>query len=169
MPEVIKRWSQSTGNPLVSYVTLKRPAYNNEQQERDAAFDDNLDLFYLDHVLVGVRQNKMIVKTQVEGLDGTIKEYISLGDYEITISGKLVNEIDDRARPTQQMENLLRFLRYNDAIRMVSKATLPHNIESVVVMDYSFDEQAGYVNQIPFRIRLLSDTPEEIKFKQFSG
>ena len=168
MPETIIKHSTQLGNPIISNVTLKRPAYNNEQQEAEAAFGE-LDFFDLDHVLVGVRQNKQIVKTQVEGLDGTIKEYISLGDYEITIRGNLVNEIDGFARPTQQMNNLLRFLRYNDAIRMVSKATLPHNIESVVVMDYSFDEQAGYVNQIPCRIRLLSDTPEEIKFQQFSG
>lgn len=169
MPETVIKYSTQLGNPIISNVTFRAPEYNNEQQERDAAFEDSLDFFDLDHALVGVRQNKMIVKTQVEGMDGTIKEYISLGDYEITIRGNLVNEIDPFARPTQLMNNLLRFLTYDGAIEMVSKATIPHKIRSVVVMDYSFDEQAGYVNQIPFRIRLLSDTPEEIKFKQFSG
>ena len=156
-------------NPIVSNVTLRAPEYNNDQQKYDAAFGDSLDFFDLDHALVGVRQSKQIVKTQIEGLDGTIKEYISLGDYEIEIRGNLVNENDPFARPTQQLNNLIRFLNYNDAIEIVSKATTPYSIRSVVVVDYSFDEQAGYVNMIPYRIRLLSDTPEEIKYKQFSG
>lgn len=169
MPETIVKYSTQLGNPIVSNVRFKAPAYNNEQQAQDAAFGDSLDFFDLDHVLVGVSQNKMITKTQVEGLDGTIKEYISLGDYEINIRGNLVNENDPFARPTQQLNNLLRFLNYNDAIGIVSKATTPYSISSVVVLDYSFDEQAGYVNQIPFRIRLLSDSPKEIQFKQFSG
>jgi len=164
MPDPIIKYSY-IGTPIISNVVLIAPQYNNEQQQRDAPFDD-LDRVELNHVLVSVRQAKQIVKTQVEGLNGSIKEYISLGDYEITINGNIVNEEDSQASPKQRLNDLRRFLDYNDAIEISNKLLNSFDIRSVVVMDYVVNEQAGTTHVYPIRIRLISDTPEEIKFRQ---
>ena len=165
MPDPIIRTSY-LGTPIMSNVVFKAPKANNENE---AGQFNYLEKFTLDHVLVSIRQAKQIVKTQVEGMEGTIKEYISLGDYEITINGKLVNEEDPFAAPRAALNDLLAFLNYGGAIEIASKATKPYGIRSVVVMDYVVNEQAGVINEYPIRIRLLSDTPEEIQFQQFSG
>jgi len=161
------------GTPIMSNITLIAPAYNSDEQREEGAFETEsggyIDRIDLDHVMVSVKQQKMIVKTQVEGMDGTIKEYVSLGDYEITIDGALVNMEDNASSPDEIESDLVRFLNYNDSIEVVGKAISAYGIRSVVVIDYVRSEKRGYINEVPFRIRLLSDTPEEIKFQEFSS
>ena len=150
------------GTPIMSNVVFKAP--------KNRASDFNyLEQVKLNHVLVSIRQVKQIVKTQVEGMPGTIKEYISLGDYEITINGTLVNEDDPFAAPRTQLNDLLAFLNFEGVIELSSKATKPYGILEVVVMDYVINEKAGTLNEYPIRIRLLSDTPDTVQFQQFSG
>jgi len=51
----------------------------------DLRFPD--DELILESVLIEVRQTKNIQRTPVQGRNGTVKEYIADGDYDITIRG----------------------------------------------------------------------------------
>ena len=46
----------------------------------------------LQTVLLEVTQTRLIVKTALQGKDGTVKEYISEGDYNIEIIGGIFNQ-----------------------------------------------------------------------------
>ncbi|MEI8137589.1 MAG: DUF6046 domain-containing protein, partial [Bacteroidota bacterium] len=43
----------------------------------------------IDTALFNVTQTKNIITTSIQGRNGTVKEYISLGDYNVTIKGVL--------------------------------------------------------------------------------
>src|SRR5688572_7578109 len=59
-----------------------------------------------DTVLFTVSQTKNIVKTAIQGRNGTVKQYISDGDYEITIRG--IIDAPNGIYPKIQVENLIK-------------------------------------------------------------
>ena len=56
----------------------------------------------IDTVLMTVNQTKNIIRTPIQGKSGTIKEYVSDGDFEIDVSGILVSE-GENTYPTDQV------------------------------------------------------------------
>ena len=65
-------------------------------------------------------QQKNIVKTQIAGRDGAIKEYISSNDTAITMRGAVVNS-QSIAYPRQAVQNLIRIFKVPQQIRIISK------------------------------------------------
>ena len=70
--------------------------------------DDN-SAFRIDTVLADVSQTKQIIKTNIQGVKGTVKEYISEGDYRVTLRGAIVNEEGQRY-PEDQVKQLKEYL-----------------------------------------------------------
>ncbi len=65
-------------------------------------------------------QQKNIVKTQIAGRDGAIKEYISSNDTAITMRGAVVNSLNI-AYPRTAVQNLIRIFKVPQQIRVESK------------------------------------------------
>ena len=59
----------------------------------------------LNTVLMSVSNSKNVVTTALQGREGTIKEYVSAGDYVINIQGKLVSETKNQY-PIEDVETL---------------------------------------------------------------
>jgi len=115
----------------------------------------------LETVLIDVSQSKNIVTTAVQGRNGTIKEYIADGDYEITIRGALVNPLDENY-PIDQVRDLHQVLLQSDIIDVVSDYLRIFEIYSIVVTSYRFFQQEGFQNMQLFEIQALSDAPVEL-------
>jgi len=122
---------------------------------------DGDDPIKLDTVLVDVSQRKNIVTTAVQGRNGTVKEYVSDGDYEVRIRGAIVNTGDNRY-PSAEVRDLHALLSKSEALPIVADYLRLFNIYSVVVTDYSFPQQEGFQNVQIFEITAISDTPEEL-------
>lgn len=124
-------------------------------------------------VLIEVSQSKNIVTTPMQGRDGTVKEYISKGDYAVSLSGGIVGEtqgedmIDfaSNSRATdignrfpdvdvQRLENLM---QVEDSIFLTSEFLQIFGITNCVVMNYSIPQLSGSRDVLPFVINLLSD------------
>lgn len=115
----------------------------------------------LETVLIDVSQTKNIVTTSVQGRNGTIKEYIADGDYEITIRGALVNPLTE-AYPTDLVRDLHQVLLQSDIVPVVSDYLRIFEIYSIVVTSYRFSQQEGYQNMQLFEIQAISDAPVEL-------
>ena len=147
------------------------------------------ETFTIDDVLVTVTQSKNIVKTGLVrpqgytdqssqqsssqrnwGYSGTVKEYISKGDYQIRLQGVLTGG-DINIYPAQTLEQLTEYLEYPGSFAIAGKFVNFFDFVQVVVNDYNFAEQRGYETQIPFTINLLSDDYIEVKYEpvQSSG
>ena len=73
------------GTPVFSNLDFIGGSYKNLQGEQ-IEYED----LRIDTVLFDVSQQKNVVTTEIQGRNGTIKEYISDGDFAINISGLIV-------------------------------------------------------------------------------
>jgi hypothetical protein len=117
-------------------------------------------------VLVDVSMSKNIVKTSIQGRDGTVKEYISKGDYIINMTGNIVgqtkgNTIEGIGQvfPKIDTEKLIKICEVPEAITITSEFLQLFGINEVVIEDYKFAEKEGFRNMQPFQISMSSDTP----------
>lgn len=94
----------------------------------------------LDNAVVSVSQQKQIVSTQVVGRRGTVKEYISDGDYAVNISvgiqpiknGSIVDEY-----PSDGVQELRKFLIEAETLKVQSAFLDLWNISSIVVKSFN--------------------------------
>ncbi len=118
---------------------------------------DNSDL-WLDTVLLDVSQTKNIVTTAITGRNGTIKEYISDGDYVVNIKGAITTQ--GNGYPMSDVRGLLSILRKKETLQIVSDYLRIFDIYQIVVTDYKFSQVEGFQNTQFFEINAISDTPE---------
>jgi hypothetical protein len=113
-------------------------------------------------VLIDVTQTKNIVTTPIQGRNGTVKEYISDGDYAINIKGVLVGN-GNEVRPEDKLGVLLGFCQAPVPINVASNILASFGIYTIVIDSYTFNQMEGQRNVIPFELNCLSETPFEIK------
>lgn len=112
--------------------------------------------------LVGISNSKNVVTTPISGRNGTIKEYINRGDYQINISGMIMSNIDN-VFPVDRVRKFIRICEKEEAISFSNAFANHYNITSVVVIDYKLAEKQAVRNGVPFSLSLISDDPIEIK------
>lgn len=118
--------------------------------------------FDIGTVLCEVNQPRNIIKTVIAGRDGTVKEYIGKGDYEISINGVLVS-LYQNVPPKDALTNLLGFCDAPLEFNVTSAFLAYFGIYTMVVNDYTFKQVEGSRNMIQFRLQCLSDYPYEVK------
>ncbi len=124
--------------------------------------DPDSDLaIYMDTVLFDVSHPKNIVKTSMQGRAGTVKEYISDGDYSISIKGAIVNSIGT-AYPEHDVKTLIELLQLPTALIVTSPYLQLFNIYSLVVDDYTFPQREGFENTQFIQLSCSSDEPIEL-------
>lgn len=123
----------------------------------------------INDAIVTINSTKNIVKTSLVGLEGTIKEYINTGDYDITISvgvvavkdGVIVDEY-----PTEGMQVVKEFISENEALEVQSVFLDLFSISRMVVAGFSA-KQETYSNRQTIEIKALSDVDYEIKNTEY--
>lgn len=118
--------------------------------------------FRLDQVIITVNQQKNIVKTSIQGRDGTVKEYIGLGDYAITVEGELTTEFPN-VYPKDDADLLIKILTHPAEVAIACEFLAQFGITHVVVENYDISQKVGSRNTVPFRLNLISDAPETIE------
>lgn len=118
----------------------------------------------LETVLMVVHQPINIVKTEIQGRNGTVKEYIGAADSEVQITGMITGR--NGVYPRDEVARLKKWLDAPVAKGIVSWWLDNLGISNLVVADYDFPQtQGGYSYQI-FQINAISDAPVELKITQ---
>ena len=152
------------GTPVFSNLEIKPFSY-------DTLDGENIQIangIIIDTVLFTVTQTKNIVKTPIQGRNGTVKEYVSDGDYLIEISGAIVSP--DRTYPQTEVNELIQILKAPLAIpadSLISEFLNWFDIHSIVVESYDIPQTEGTRNQQEFRISAVSDIPVELEIDEF--
>lgn len=141
-------WSY-LGTPVFSRLSLVNPENPNQRID-------------LDECLLEVSQSKNIVTTAVNGRNGTIKEYVSDGDYQVGIKGVLVNNEDGYNRPLELFQTLLELCALPIALRCESSYLQLFGVFNLVIQEKSFPQSEGFQNVQPFELSCLSDEPIEL-------
>ena len=116
----------------------------------------------LNNAIISVSKQKEVVKTVLVGRKGgTVKEYISDGDYQVNISLGLV-AVDENGKlldqyPEQAVSTLRRALEVDAALTVSSMFLDVFEISKIVVTGFSA-KQMTYSNQQTIEITAISDT-----------
>ncbi|HWZ22132.1 MAG TPA: DUF6046 domain-containing protein [Cytophagaceae bacterium] len=120
----------------------------------------------LDTVLITVSMSKNIIPTSITGRKGTIKEYITDGDFQVNIKGSLVDDSSGRY-PIEQMAALRSICNASEAIKVKSDFLLLFSITHLVIQSYNFNQSEGYSNVQLFDLNCVSDIPVELSINSF--
>lgn len=113
-----------------------------------------------ENAVVSIVAKKSIVSTPLVGLEGTVKELISIDDYEISIAGVILSGDWPEAGITQLHE----LFRVNEAVGLKCAMTdiFLSGDDKVVITDISYPEMQGVENAQAFKMKCLSDKPFEL-------
>lgn len=139
------------------------------------AFQYNNVRVELVECIITVNQEKNIVTTPMQGRDGTVKEYISDGDFTISVDAAVSSYVidqkgqsdfnDSHAYPLSQLEDMIAILKIKDTLEVQSDFLTLFGINNVVVKSYGLVQET-HSNRQAFNIQMLSDTPYEIKMQE---
>jgi hypothetical protein len=123
--------------------------------------DESLKMQLID-VLVTVDQTKNIVKTAIQGRNGTVKEFISRGDYMVKLQGRLVSPFS-MAYPKEQVADMIFLAELNESLKVVSEFLQLFGIYEIVIDNYSFPQREGFQNIQLFELSCVSDRPIQLQ------
>lgn len=110
-----------------------------------------------DAVLIDVSFPRNIVKTEIQGRNGTVKEYIGEGDPNITFRGVITGK--NGQRPSVEIANLKEMIKAPISIPVISNYLNSLDIYYVVFEERSLSlEEGGYSYQA-FSLSAIGDSP----------
>lgn len=121
--------------------------------------------FMFDEAVVNVSRQKTIVETAVVGKDGTVKEFISNGDFALDIQIALKEEQDRDIYPIDKLNDFAELLAENRELKVGSEFLDAFKISEIVVKTYNVPQQT-YSNRQTITIQAMSDTPYLMRLKQ---
>ena len=127
--------------------------------------------FVFNECLISLNMEKNIVTTALQGRNGTIKEYISDGDYNITIDAGISNYTIDQDGehnidyPIDAVAELKNILCLPETLEVQSDFLEIFGIKSAVVKSFDL-QQETHSNRQSINIQMLSDEPYEIRLKE---
>ncbi len=119
--------------------------------------DRNAQEYLLPNTILSMTSKKNIVKTALVNRDGTVKEQISIDDWDLRIRGVLVGKGDNY--PEEEKQLMVDWYKRKKSmnIQNVKTAICLEGKEKVVIEDLSFPEIRGFENTQPYEMRLSSD------------
>lgn len=144
------------GTPVYSDVTFLSTSYIDKKGNTITTPRVNFQA-----ILVSVVFPRNIVKTEIQGRDGTVKEYIGEGDAQITFRGVLTGR--NGQHPADQIAQLKTIIKAPVPIP-VSCAYLQNlDIDTVVFEDRELGQEEGGHSYQAFSLNAISDTPQELQ------
>lgn len=155
-PELYK---SALGTPVVIDLTFESVTYTDFIQNRQITTEE----IRLQTVLCSVDRPSIIVKTQIQGRNGTVKEYISKDDFQISINGIIAGE--NGQYPEAAALAIQRMCEAPVPIPVVSRFLNGIGIYNIVVEGYSLPQVAGGISRQDFTITAISDEPLELQIQ----
>jgi Domain of unknown function (DUF6046) len=159
-----KQFSDSYGNIVGDQESGARTSWLGTPVFSDLAIvnrDEGQEDIVFDTILIEVSQRKNIVTTPVQGRNGTVKEYVSDGDYDVRLRGAVVSNGDNRY-PYEEVRDLHQALSSPTTLTIACDYLRLFNVYSLVVTGFRFPQSEGFQNMQSFEIDCISDAPEEL-------
>lgn len=151
------QYSTIFGTPMWQYLKFLGDQYYVPNSLTPITYPD----LYIDTVLIEASQDKHIVKTEIQGRNGSVKEYIGLGDYNFTLRGCLSSPKGSRAYPKDEVAKFVQVMQVPESIQ-VSAPLINLFTNYIVIESFQLMESEGLRNLQFFEIKCCSDTPIEL-------
>jgi len=153
----------SYGTPVLTTIIFQGKDYNVIDKDGNIIQENYKDFELPIATLASIRRAKRIVKTQVS--TGTVKEMFGYGDWQIDINGICIpdkNQPQGLVSPQEQIDELKRWEKVADAIRIKGGLFIHPDINDIVIEEFNTWQVKGSPNVIPFTIKAVSDQPVEL-------
>lgn len=150
-------YKSSLGTPVYTNIEFLPGQY---ETNKPGVFKQFGPLRY-EAILITVNQGKRIVKTEIQGRNGTVKEYIGDDDYQVNISGVLT--APNGVSPADQIIELKKILDAPVPLQVASSYLQHLGIFNLVISGYELGQQAGGYSYQQFTINCISDEPQELR------
>jgi len=144
-PELYK---SALGTPVVIDLTFQSVTYTDFTQNRQVTTDQ----VRVETVLCTVSRPTIIVKTQIQGRNGTVKEYISKDDFQVSINGIITGQ--NGQYPEAEALAVQRMAEAPVSIPVVSRFLNGMGIYNI-----------GGISRQDFSINAISDEPLELQIQ----
>lgn len=112
------------------------------------------------HAIVSVNSNHNVVLTKVQGRDFSRKEFVSGGDLNITVNGKIVADFPD-IYPKEEVEKFVEFMQHKGIIQVSNTLLARHGVKEILVLSYSMNQVEGCRNVQPYSFTCVGIEPDE--------
>jgi hypothetical protein len=112
-------------------------------------------------ILISVSFPRVIIKTEIQGRNGTVKEYIGEGDAQIGFRGVICGA--NGQYPASEVVALLKIVQAPVEIPVICSYLHNLGIYTIVFEDRTFDQEEGGYSYQTFSFSAISDTPQELK------
>lgn len=158
------------GQPVIASIEFAKPVPNTEDSNTYTDLNDNsqpggagkiiqIPNVKFDTCLISVKQSKSIIKTKLPNRKGTVKEYIALDDYEVTIEG-IISGVRGAFTiyPIDQVQDLVKLCEAPVSIQITSSYLNDlFDINYLVIEDYDISQEIGGMGQQKFTMSCVSD------------
>ncbi len=151
-------YKSALGSPVLIDLTFHGQTYQNELGQTFTFPDITLET-----VLLNMGQTKNIVKTQVQGRRGTVKQYISLGDYILTINAIICG--NNGVYPRSDVQSMITMLECPNPITITSWYLNMFLISSIVIDEYDCNQDEGQYSRQAISITACSDYEVNLRFR----
>jgi hypothetical protein len=152
--------------PLPKFVSkLNTIVYSNLIFNKDKQLDNNGNIvfewqdFQIDDILISVSQSKKIITTEIQGRDGTVKEYIGMDDFQISLTGRISGSYNVYEK--ELVSTLKKILSSGQPLAVTSWYLQNLDIVNVVIKDFNFGQTEGEYSTQYFTISAISDNVVE--------
>ena len=111
-------------------------------------------------ILITVTFPRNIIKTVIQGRDGTVKEYIGEGDAQISFRGIITG--GNGHYPIDEVNSLKLIIKAPVPIPVSSRYLQNLDIHSIVFEDRNLEQEEGGYSYQTFSFNAISDTPQEL-------
>ncbi len=157
--------TSSIGTPILLPITLRGGEYK-RYSEQGRVVDTRIgDLRLPITSVVEMSVAKNITKTQVSAAGASVKEVYSFGDWDIRISGIIIDEgtHPQRANTVEAMEaRMLEFDVLADSIGVEAELFNRRGIDRLVIRSLNFQQVPGKPRMIAYQMQCDSDAPIEL-------
>ncbi len=151
------------GNIVADYLELTLDANGSYYDSKEGSIQPNSkygEVLFVDlQPMVQVSSKNNVILTQVQGRDYTRKEFVSGGDYEISISGKITSKYPD-VYPEAEVSKFLKLMQYRGVINCDNTILRQFNIEKLIVLNYSLPS-TSVRNIQPYTLSCVAVEPSE--------
>ena len=149
------------GTPIFSNLEFPKGSYKNLE-----GVQTDFEGLVIDTVLLSVNQSKNIIKTPIQGRNGTVKEYISDGDFDVSIRGIIASE-SSSVYPEEEVLKLIAICKVQKELKVASRyLNQVFDVQNLVITSYSIPQTEGTQNVQMFELNCISDDPVELTIRE---
>jgi len=119
----------------------------------------------IESCIIEVSLPKNIVKTQIAGKAGTVKEMMGLDDYQVKIIGGVFSPKGDLKKPWKQIQQLNAFGRHLQSVQVYNNTLERLGIYDLVIENLRLIPNES-VNAQRFELQCISDREFELKINE---